>query len=156
MKKENLLKLGFSIILPFLASGIGSFFTARAIPGWYNTLVKPSFNPPNWIFGPVWSILYLLMGISLFIVWSAKVKNKVPAYWAFGIQLFLNALWSVLFFGMNLPLAAFVGIIFLWFSIAVTIVLFFRISRKAAYLLLPYIFWVSFAALLNLMIVILN
>ena len=156
MKKESWLKLGLSIILPFIASGIGSFFTFGAVPNWYSTLVKPSFNPPNWIFGPVWTVLYILMGISLFLVWTSKSQNKTLAYWAFGIQLALNALWSILFFGMQNPLAAFIEIILLWIAIFATILLFYKISRTSSYLLIPYFLWVSFASLLNFMIVILN
>ena len=133
------------------AGFIGSFFTAPAIPEWYEKLVRPSFAPPNWIFAPVWTTLFIMMGISLFLVWqtSREFDTKRPAVISFGIQLLLNMLWSVLFFGLRSPSAAFVEIIFLWISIAITIALFFKLSRIAAILLLPYILWVSFAAFLN-------
>lgn len=151
---NKLWKLIISILLPFLASAIGGFFTVDSISTWYAGLIKPSFNPPNWIFGPVWSILYLLMGISLYLVWIKKY-NK-PAFMLFGIQLFLNALWSILFFGMRMPLFAFIEIIFLWIAILMTIIFFYRINKISAYLLIPYILWVSFAAVLNFTIAVLN
>ena len=153
---KKIWKLIISLILPFLASAIGSLFTSTSVSTWYVDLVKPSFNPPSWVFGPVWTILFLLMGISLYLVWVEKSKNKKPAFVAFGIQLFLNALWSALFFGLQKPLVAFIEIIFLWTAILITIISFYRINKNAAYLLIPYILWVSFAAVLNLFLHILN
>ncbi len=147
-------KLIISIIIPFLASIIGSLFTTSSVSTWYVELIKPSFNPPSWVFGPVWTTLYLLMGISLYLVWTTKFDRK--AFTVFGIQLFLNALWSVLFFGLRNPLLAFIEIILLWIAIIATIILFYRINKKAAYLLIPYILWVSFAAILNLSLYLLN
>lgn len=149
-------KLIISILLPFLASAIGGFFTAGSVSTWYAALQKPSFNPPGWVFSPVWTTLYLLMGIALYLVWTAKAKNKILAFTAFGIQLFLNALWSVLFFGLQKPLFAFIEIIFLWVAILLTIIYFYRINKISAYLLMPYILWVSFAAVLNFFIFYLN
>ena len=150
------LKLIISLIIPQLAGGIGSLFTSPSISTWYATIAKPSFNPPNWIFGPVWTTLFLLMGISLFIVWNEKSKLKKKAITVFGIQLGLNTLWSILFFGLHSPLTAFIEIIFLWAAILLTIIYFYKISKPAAYLLIPYILWVSFAAVLNISIVFLN
>lgn len=147
-------KLVISIIIPFFASFIGGLFTASSVSSWYLELAKPFFNPPSWIFGPVWTILYLLMGISLYLIWTSKYSKK--AFVIFGIQLFLNALWSILFFGLKNPLLAFIEIIFLWISILLTIIIFYKISKKAAYLLVPYILWVTFAAILNLSIYLLN
>lgn len=147
-------KLFISILLPFVASAIGGFFTVSSVSSWYVTLVKPSFNPPSWIFGPVWSILYLLMGISLYLVWVKKEDLKV--FLIFGTQLFLNVLWSILFFGLQAPLFAFVEIILLWIAILVTIIYFYKLNKVSAYLLVPYILWVSFAAVLNFAIFILN
>ena len=141
-------------MLPFLASAIGGFFTASSVSTWYVELVKPSFNPPSWIFGPVWTLLYLLMGISLYLVWIKKSDKN--AFILFGTQLVLNALWSILFFGLNAPLYAFIEIILLWGFIFATIFYFYKIDKVSAYLLLPYILWVSFAAILNLAIFILN
>ena len=147
-------KLIISIVLPFLASAIGSLFTASSVSSWYVTLIKPSFNPPSWVFGPVWTLLYLLMGISLYLVWIKKFDKT--AFTFFGIQLVLNALWSILFFGLKSPLFAFIEIIFLWVAILVTMIFFYKINRISAYLLVPYILWVSFAAILNFAIFILN
>ncbi|MBW2980789.1 tryptophan-rich sensory protein [Candidatus Woesearchaeota archaeon] len=147
-------KLIISILIPFLASAIGGFFTANSVSTWYVSLNKPSFNPPNWVFGPVWTILYLMMGISLYLVWIKKADKK--AFIAFGVQMFLNALWSVLFFGMQMPFYALIEIVFLWVAILTTIFYFYRINKTSAYLLIPYILWVSFAAVLNFFLHVLN
>ncbi len=144
-------KLLLSILLCEGAGLIGSIFTFNSVTSWYPTLVKPFFNPPSWVFGPVWTILYILMGVSLFLVWDKKVNLK----W-FWIQLVLNALWSIVFFGLKSPSLAFAVIILLWISIFHTIGAFGKINKTAAYLLWPYLAWVSFALLLNLSIVILN
>lgn len=151
---KNIWKLIISIVLPFLASVIGGLFTASSVSSWYIALIKPPFNPPSWVFGPVWTSLYLLMGVSLYLVWIKKYDKN--AFTFFGIQLVLNALWSVLFFGLRSPLFAFIEIIFLWIAILITIFYFYRINKISAYLLLPYILWVSFAVILNLAIFILN
>ena len=130
---------------------LGSVFTMSAIPLWYATLVRPSFAPPNWIFGPVWTALFAMMGVAAFLVWEQRGKRKGVrrALDVFGVQLALNVLWSVLFFGMQNPGAAFVEILALWFAILLTIVMFAKISRTAAWLLAPYLLWVSFATVLN-------
>ncbi|MFC1728524.1 TspO/MBR family protein [Nanoarchaeota archaeon] len=151
---KKIWKLIISIILPFLASAIGSLFTASSVSTWYVELNKPVFNPPSWVFGPVWTILYLLMGISLYLVWTNRY-NK-PAFIIFGVQLFLNMLWSILFFGLQNPLFAFIEIILLWIAILTTIIYFYKINKVSAYLLVPYILWVSFAAILNFALFILN
>lgn len=130
---------------------VGSVFTTSSIPTWYATLNKPSFSPPNWVFGPVWTILYILMGISLYLVWQ---KKKVPAI--FWIQLILNAAWSVIFFGLKNPALALVDVVALWIGIFLTIKSFYPISKLAAYLLAPYLLWVIFASILNLSIALLN
>ena len=158
MTRLKIIPLVLSIGVCFLAAGIGSRFTTSAIDTWYTTLQKPFFNPPNWIFGPVWTLLYLIMGISLYIVWIAKVekKAKLQGITFFFIQLALNVLWSILFFGLKSPTAALIGIIFLWLAIFLTIRSFLQISKKAGWLLIPYLVWVSFATILNLSIVILN
>jgi tryptophan-rich sensory protein len=169
-----------SIIICEFAGVIGSVFTAPEIGGWYKSLQKPSFNPPSWIFAPVWTLLFLLMGISFYLVWEKKwiVKNKIGTNkkaWnslsqefyngkfeklniilIFWLQLFLNVLWSVAFFGMNSPSTAFSVLLMLWISIVFTIINFYRVSKISAYLLIPYILWVSFAGILNFAILILN
>jgi len=147
MKKTDWIKLIISIVICQLAGAVGALFTADSVGTWYLTLNKPSFNPPSWIFGPVWTTLYILMGIALYIVW--KNKNSGFAIPVFVIQLVLNSLWSFLFFGMKNIQFAFIEIIFLWVSILLCIILFYRISKPAAYLLVPYILWVSFASVLN-------
>ncbi|MFW6450615.1 MAG: TspO/MBR family protein [Nanoarchaeota archaeon] len=151
---NKILKLIISIIIPFIASAVGGVFTASSVSTWYVTLVKPSFNPPSWIFGPVWTILYFFMGISFYLVWTRRLET--PALMAFVTQLFLNVLWSIIFFGLKAPFYAFIEIIFLWLAILITIIYFYRINKLSAYLLIPYILWVSFAAILNFSIFVLN
>jgi len=156
--KLNLWKLIFSIVVCQLAGVIGSLFTSSSISTWYTALRKPFFNPPNWIFGPVWITLYLLMGISLYLVWNTGIEQKYVkvAIIVFIVQFVLNSLWSILFFGLQSPFLAFVEILVLWATILLTIVFFFRISVVAGWLLIPYIIWVSFAAVLNGAIWLLN
>jgi tryptophan-rich sensory protein len=157
LKPNIFFKLVIAIVVSELAGIIGSFFTVSAIPTWYATLAKPALNPPSWIFGPVWTTLYALMGISLFLIWKNQTKtSKKTAYCLFYIQLILNAIWSVIFFYYHNIGGALVDIIFLWFAILATIVLFAKISRSAAWLLVPYILWVSFAIYLNYTILTLN
>jgi len=151
-------KLTISVITCLLAGSIGSFFTTPSIRTWYATIQRPALAPPNWIFGPVWTVLYVLMAVSAFLIWEKgikKVEVKTSLY-VFGIQLALNSLWSILFFGMHSPVLAFIEIIALWLAILLTIVKFYRLSTTAAYLLLPYLIWVSFAAFLNFSFWILN
>lgn len=149
--KEFLRLIGF-ILLCQAAGIIGSIFTFNSVNTWYPTLEKPFFNPPSFVFGPVWTTLYFLMGISLFLVWG---KKKIDLRW-FWAQLSLNTIWSIIFFGLKNPLFALIIIIFLWISIFQTIKSFKKVNKKASYLLYPYIAWVSFAAILNLSIVLLN
>jgi len=152
-----MIKLIASIVICQLAGIIGAFFTTPSISGWYVDLNKPFFNPPSWLFGPVWTLLYLLMGVSLYLVWSQKNQaGKKLALTIFAIQLGLNSLWSIVFFGLQLPWVAFLEILVLLFFIVLTIVKFFPISKKSAYFLIPYLLWVSFASILNLYIARLN
>lgn len=148
--------LVFSILLPLLAGFLGSYFTLSSIDTWYQTLNKPFFNPPNFLFGPVWTILYILMGFSFYLVLTSKSKKKDLAVKIFFVQLFLNLLWSFIFFGLQNPVLAFLEIAVLWIAIFMTIKLFLPISKNAVYLLIPYIAWVSFALILNLSIALLN
>ena len=153
------LKLIASLLICLLAGVIGSVFTSSSVDTWYKTLNKPFFNPPDWIFAPVWTVLYIIMGISLFLVWSSSnisSDTKTKSLGSFGIQLFLNILWSVFFFGLKNPLLAFVEIILLWFAIIITVVFFKRISVLATVLLIPYLLWVTFASFLNYSIFIMN
>ncbi|MGE5465471.1 MAG: TspO/MBR family protein [Syntrophothermus sp.] len=156
--KINYFKLLASVLLCLFAGVIGSVFTASSLENWYPLLEKPFFNPPSWLFGPVWTFLYILMGISLYIVWEKGLQDREVKIGVliFGIQLALNTLWSFLFFGLRSPFYGFIEIIFLWIAILLTIVQFKKVSRTAAYLLVPYILWVSFAALLNYNLWVLN
>lgn len=158
MKAQNSIKLIISIFICELAGIIGSFFTASSIQTWYAGLQRPMLNPPNWVFGPVWTILFALMGIAAFLLYKKGIQHRriKIALGIFSVQLVLNTLWSILFFGMKSPGVALVEIIFLWATIAATIIAFYKISRLAAYLLVPYILWVSFAVYLNYSIWILN
>jgi benzodiazapine receptor len=151
MKPTDILKLVTSVILCQIAGFLGSLFTTPAISTWYATLRKPFFTPPNWIFSPVWISLFILMGISLFFVWRRQGHPQFKkALIFFFVQLILNVLWSLAFFGLRLPLLGFIDIILLWIAILLTIQNFLKVSKFAGVLLLPYLLWVSFATLLNL------
>ncbi len=160
MKLHDVPKLILAILISELAGILGSAATMPSIPTWYATLEKPALNPPSWVFGPVWTTLYALMGIAAFLVWkhySGRRKSQVTtALKIFGVQLLLNVSWSVIFFGLQNPGLAMVNIIALWLAIAWTMVVFYSISRLAAYLLVPYLLWVSFAFYLNCAIWALN
>ena len=159
MSISNLGRLIVSVGVAELAGVVGSIFTAAAIPAWYAGLAKPPLTPPNGVFAPVWTTLYLLMGVALFIVWAGgarKPREQRQAFFVFALQLALNVLWSLLFFGLENPGAGFIIIISLWLAILATILAFHKLSRLAAYLLVPYILWVSFAIYLNYSIWALN
>ena len=164
MRLQAFLKLVTAIVVSELAGVIGAFFTTPSIAGWYAGISKPAFNPPSWVFGPVWTTLFLLMGIAAFLVWSAyakatkrKQKKRIQiALIVFGIQLVLNTLWSIIFFGLHSPGGALIEIVFLWLAILATISTFAKIAKPAAWLLVPYILWVSFAMYLNYSIWMLN
>ncbi len=145
------LKLIIAITISELAGVVGSVFTAPSVAGWYAELAKPVVNPPAWVFGPVWTTLFALMGIAAFLVWKKGLERKSVkiALSIFVGQLVLNTLWSIIFFGLHSPGGALVEIVFLWLAILATIIAFARVSKPAAWLLLPYILWVSFAIYLN-------
>lgn len=155
--KDWLALIGF-VALSQAAGVVGSLFTVSNIPSWYATLLKPELAPPNWVFGPVWTTLYLLMGIAAFLVWRRGVSRPAVhrALVVFYLQLAINVLWSVLFFGFQSPLLGLFDIAALWLAIALSIKLFYKVSPRAAYILLPYLAWVSFASYLNFMIWSLN
>ena len=171
---KNIFRFIVSVFICEMAGVIGAIFTTPKINTWYATLNKPSFTPPGSFIGLVWNILFFLMGISLYLVWSknwqvnisiGRPKRKAwnrfsEKLWSgtwreentiaiFSLQLVLNTLWSVIFFGLQLPGLAFFELLMLWFAILYTIANFYRVSRAAAYLLIPYILWVSFAGFLN-------
>lgn len=151
MRQMDLLKLAASLGGSYLAAAIGSFFTTPKIPTWYASLARPDFAPPDWVFGPVWTILYTMMGISAYLVWREGLADpRVKAALAvFALQLTVNVSWSAAFFGFRSPLAGLAVILILWGLIALNIQRFRGISRTAGALLIPYILWVSFAAILN-------
>jgi len=177
MKNSNWIKLVIALIIPILAGWIGSIVTLPSIDSWYSTLAKPALNPPAWVFGPVWTVLFLFIGVALFIVWKKgwQVRNQLfddrnkswnpwtRRFWSgdwqkaniiaiFCIQLVLNVVWSYIFFGLHQPGLAFFELLALWFSILYLIINFYRVSKTAAWLLLPYFLWVTFAGYLNLAI----
>lgn len=155
---KNIVLLLFCIFICQLAGIIGSYFTLNSIPTWYASLNKPTLNPPNWIFGPVWVSLYTLMGISLFITWKnrKRLRGIKSTMTIFFLQLLLNTLWSIVFFGMHNIGMALLVIIFLWIFILAMIITFYRVSQPAGLMQIPYIIWVSFAIYLNYSIFILN
>jgi len=151
------LKLVASLSISFSAAALGSIATVHNIPIWYAALDKPFFNPPNWVFGPVWTVLYALVGVSLYLVWTGKTDgNARLAYTVYGTQLALNALWSIVFFGLHQPEFALIIIISLIVATTYTMKLFRPYSKLAGNLLIPYLAWISFAMCLNLAIAILN
>lgn len=151
-------KFVISLLVCLAAGFLGSIFTTPSIPTWYASLTKPSFNPPNWLFAPAWTILFILMGISAFLVWHKGLKKKgvKKALGFFLAQLIFNVLWSFLFFKFHSPFLALLDIIFLWFLILLTILKFFKINNTAGLLLIPYLLWVSFASILNYFVYKLN
>jgi len=144
-------KLAAAVLFCVITGSIGSLVTITGPGSWYATLQKPFFAPPNWVFAPVWITLFVLMGIALYLVWESGTENRdvKTALGIFGVQFALNVIWSFLFFGLESPLLGFIDIILLWVMIVVTIRAFYRVKKSAAYLLIPYIAWVSLASALN-------
>jgi tryptophan-rich sensory protein len=151
MKVKSWGKLIGSIVLCEGAGIVGSIFTVNSIQNWYVFLNKPSFSPPNYLFGPAWTLLYLLMGISLYLVRKNKFAVKL-----FLVHLFVNAIWSIIFFGMRNIGLALVDILIMWFMIIVVMIMFYTVKKQASYLLLPYLMWVTFATVLNYAVWVLN
>ena len=144
------LGLALSVVICFVVAGVGSLFTRPAIEGWYAALGKPSWTPPNWVFGPVWTVLYLAMATAAWLVWrrAGFAGARLPLT-LFALQLVLNLVWTGVFFGLQMPGAAFAEIGLLWLFILVTAIAFWPISRVAAWLMVPYLVWVAYAATLN-------
>ena len=140
----NMIKIILSFVITFFVAALGSVVTTPSINSWYTTIQKAPFNPPNWIFGPVWTLLFILMAISLYLVWQ---KTKFPLI--FVLQLFLNFFWSYSFFYFQSPFLGLLNVVVLLFLIIATIVYFSRLNRLAAWLLAPYLLWTSFALILN-------
>ena len=149
MKKLG--KLVCSVSLCLMTGFVGSFSTMNSVKTWYADLSRPSFTPPDWTFGVVWPILYVLMGISVFMIWNQGLdkRNVKVALRIFVLQLVLNGLWAPIFFGFHMIALALIEIVLLWLAILMTILVFWRISKTATFFLFPYILWVSFAAILN-------
>lgn len=158
LKSKNFWLLIFSLGLVFLVAYLGSALTTPSIATWYTTLNKPAFNPPNYLFAPVWTILFIMMGVAFFLILKDGRDSKSfrPAWLSFGAQLFLNVYWSFLFFFAHEPALAFFGLVSLWSMIIVNIYYFYQIKKTSAYLLFPYILWVTFAGILNYAIWYLN
>lgn len=153
----RVVKLIAAILASLAAGAIGSLATIPNIPTWYQALEKPPLLPPNEVFGPVWTILYVMMGASLYLVWtSVKKGDKTKAYTAFVLQLGLNAMWSIVFFGLHLPLFALLIMAALIVAVVMCCRLFKQFSRPAMYLLFPYLAWLSFATYLNIGVAVLN
>jgi len=157
-KPDLVFKIIICVAICLIIGFTSGFATASSITGWYQTINKPSFNPPNWIFGPMWTLLYILMGVAAALVWYEGLDRKVvkTALTIFGIQILLNGLWSVLFFGLQNPAIALIEIIVLWVLILICIIKFIKIKNVAGYLMIPYLLWVSFATILNASIWYLN
>jgi len=147
-KRRALGLLGF-VGVCLAASALGGLLTASSVGSWYQDLAKPSWNPPDWVFAPVWTTLYILMGVAAWRIWLEADDSRRRPLLLFGVQLALNVLWSALFFGLRSPLAALVEIWILFASIAATTIAFARLSGLAALLLIPYLMWVGFAGFLN-------
>ncbi|TPN87269.1 TspO/MBR family protein [Aquimarina algicola] len=149
--KKKLIRIGIAVLLCVFVGFLSSIATKSSIDTWYTTLNKPSFTPPNWVFGPVWAILYIMMGIAAGIVWNKGFYHKwvKVALYHFGFQLLLNVAWSIFFFGLRNPFIALLDIIALFILLLFTIKWFTVVNSTAAYLLIPYVVWVAFATALN-------
>lgn len=152
----NLFRLLVSVVAVMLLGVSGSLFTAPAIESWYAALNKPSFTPPNWLFASAWTLLYFLIGLTLYLCWNSKFWNDQMLKFAFFLQLFLNLLWSPLFFGLQSPIFGLIDIVALDLAVMATIILLFKHSKIASLLMLPYLAWILFASALNFFIYILN
>ena len=151
LQVSDIVSLVVAVVIPLVVGGLGGVATASAIPTWYQGLNKPAWNPPNWVFGPVWTLLYILMGVAAWLVWRQGWDNPQVqvALAIFGVQLLLNLFWSLIFFGLHSPGWAVLEIVVLWGFILATTVQFYRLDSTAGLLLIPYQLWVTFAAVLN-------
>ena len=158
LQSNDIVRLAASVIICIIPGFVGSMINMKAIPMWYAFIERPSFAPPNWVFAPVWTALYLTMGVSLFLVWrkGAGYPEVRRALLAFAVQLVLNCIWTPVFFGLRSPLAGLFVIVLMWIAILITIIRFFPVSRTAAILLIPYLAWVTFATALNVGFYVLN
>ena len=150
---DRMKKIGqflLALLIPLTIGGVSGYFTVEAIPGWYRTIEKPEWNPPNWVFGPVWTTLYVLMGIAMYLIWTQpRTKNRQRALYLNAAQLILNFFWSLIFFNLHAIGWALIEILSMWVLIVTTMFAYDKVHKPAAWLLLPYIIWVSFATILN-------
>src|SRR5574339_584886 len=157
MNKSKIIKLIIAIALPLAVGATAGVFTSSSVQGWYSSLIKPKFSPPNWVFGPVWTTLYILMGISFYLIWTQPVsKKRNSGIFIFLLQLALNFAWSFLFFYFQQIGLALIEIILLWILIVAMIIQFYKIKPGAAFINIPYLLWVSFATVLNASYYLLN
>lgn len=157
-KKAEIPKLGVAIIIPLVVGFTSSFATLGSLSTFFDVLNKPAWTPPAWVFGPIWTTLYILMGIALFLVWREGFERRDVkiAILVFAIQLILNFFWTIIFFGFGSLIGGLIEIIFLWLAILINIILFYRISKAAGLLLVPYIIWVTIASYLTYTVYLLN
>ena len=154
MTKNKYLSLALFIVITFAASAIGSFTTSAYKEPWYSQIILPSFNPPSWVFGPVWTILYIFMSVAVWLVWNkTKDKKIIKIYF---LHLFFNAIWSIIFFGFHRIGLALIDLIIILFFIILLMKIYFRISKLSFYLMSPYLIWTSYALVLNFTIFLLN
>lgn len=147
---KNALALILLLALCFAVAGLGGYWTSSSVGDWYQTLRRPSWTPPDWLFGPVWTLLYAMMAVAAWLIWLRRAETgSTTALTLFAIQLALNLAWSGLFFALKNPAAGFADIILLWLAILATMIAFWRLSTPAGLLLLPYLLWVSYATALN-------
>jgi tryptophan-rich sensory protein len=146
---RQVVALAVIVFIVMLAAGLGGFFTGRSVSTWYRTLSRPDWTPPNRLFGPVWTVLYLSMAVAAWMVWRRGTPAATAAMAAFAVQLAINVAWSALFFGLRSPAAGLADIVLLWLAIVATIALFLRVSIPAGLIMVPYLAWVSFAGALN-------
>ena len=150
--KSNIVALVIALALPLAVGAVGGFATASSVSTWYPTLTKPAWTPPDWVFGPVWTVLYLMMGLASWLIWRKRTENETQVRGAlgwYGLQLGLNLGWSLIFFGLRQIGLALIEIVVLWSTLLITVIKFGRIRRDAAALLLPYLLWTTFASALN-------
>ncbi|MCH9616947.1 MAG: Tryptophan-rich protein TspO [Chlamydiia bacterium] len=147
--------LGIFVVIVVIQA-LGAYFTSTSLSTWYAGLVRPSWTPPNWLFGPVWSLLYVMMSVSVWFVYLSKKKGKGLCYFLFGMQMFFNFLWTIVFFRMENSLLGLIDILLIDIFLLITIVSFYRVSKPAAWLLVPYLCWVIYASTLNFGIYLLN
>ena len=154
MTKNKYLSLGLILLVTFLASGIGGFVTSSFKEPWYSEIILPSFNPPSWVFGPVWTTLYILMSIAAWSAWNKTSDKKLLQIYF--VHLFFNAIWSVIFFGFHNIGLALIDLIIIWSFIIILMKIYFTENRTSFYLIVPYFLWSSYALMLNTSIFLLN